>query len=80
MRGTEPAQPALFEPGPLAAVAILPRRIAVPPGCERRVQARPVDADGRRQFATAIDLEWSIDHPGFTIRGRGAASRGRGGG
>lgn len=68
--GGEPTQPELFAPGPLAAAVILPRRIGVSPGGERRVQARPLDRDGRAVRA-GLDLEWRIDRPGFTVRGEG---------
>lgn len=66
----EQPQAELFAPGPLAAVSILPRRIGVPAGGERRAQARPVDREGRA-ISNGLVLEWTIDHPGFTIRGRG---------
>lgn len=68
---TDDVQPHLFPPGPLAAVTIAPRRIGVRPGGERRVQARPVDAEGR-PVREGVRLEWSLDHPAFAVRGPGA--------
>lgn len=64
-------QPPLFAPGPLAAVSIAPRSIRVRAGGERRVQARPVDAEGR-PVREGVRLEWSLDHPAFAVRGPGA--------
>jgi hypothetical protein len=68
---SDDVQPHLFAPGPLAAVSIAPRRIQVRAGGERRVQARPVDAEGR-PVREGVRLEWSLDHPAFAVRGSGA--------
>lgn len=67
---SDDVQPHLFAPGPLAAVSIAPRRIRVRAGGERRVQARPVDSQGR-PVREGVHFEWSLDHPAFAVRGPG---------
>jgi hypothetical protein len=53
---TEP--PSLFPPGPLVSVRIVPPRIAVPPGGERRVRAVASDASDRRP--ADVTFTWSV--------------------
>jgi hypothetical protein len=73
--GTDPPErpeepPSLFPPGPLAALRIQPSVIVVQAGRERRVQALPVDRDGRR-VAGDVRYDWSSDHEAITIVGSG---------
>ncbi len=62
--------PSLFPPGPLAAIRIVPAKIEVQAGRERRVQAIALDQDGRR-ISGAITYVWSIDHEAISIIGSG---------
>lgn len=66
----EPAQPDLFPPGPLAVVAIVPAAVEIAAGGERRINARPVDADGRVVRA-GLSFGWAIAGEGFTLSGDG---------
>jgi hypothetical protein len=69
----EPArgdEPSLFPPGPLAAVRIVPSEIAVQAGRERRVQAIPLDLDGRR-VRGEVGFSWSSDTAAIAILGEG---------
>jgi hypothetical protein len=69
----EPAggeQPSLFPPGPLAAVRLVPSEIAVQAGRERRVQAVPLDRDGRRVHGE-VGFAWSSDTSAIAILGEG---------
>jgi hypothetical protein len=66
-RGEEPS---LFPPGPLALVRLVPSEIAVSPGRERRVQAVPLDLDGRR-VSGKVGFSWSSDNAAVAIVGEG---------
>jgi hypothetical protein len=69
----EPArgeEPSLFPPGPLAAVRIAPSEIVVQAGRERRVQAVPLDRDGRR-VRGEVGFSWSSDTSTIAILGEG---------
>lgn len=63
-------QPALFPPGPLAAVSLAPAIVEVAPGAERRVHARAVDAD-RRIVRSELAFTWTVSGAGFAISGDG---------
>jgi hypothetical protein len=63
-------QAALFPPGPVAAVAIVPSVIAVPIGGQRRIHARAVDADGR-VVRDGLAYTWRLHGDGFTLDGVG---------
>ncbi len=70
----EPArgeEPSLFPPGPLASVRLVPSEIAVSPGRERRVQAVPLDLDGRR-VRGEVGYAWSSDNAAVTVVGEGS--------
>jgi hypothetical protein len=67
---TATAQPALFPPGPLAEVSIVPRTVDVIPGGERRVYARAVDAHGRA-IRGSIEFRWTVEGDGFAVVGEG---------
>ncbi len=54
---------ALFAPGPLAALRIQPARLRLPPSAERRLVARPQDADGRR-VREGVEFAWSLEGQG----------------
>lgn len=71
----EPSAPqqALFPPGPLAAVRIVPPEVRVAPGAERHVRALAVDADGRA--LAEVVLQWSIDNAGLALALRGDGAR-----
>ncbi len=58
-RESDVEAPALFPPGPLAAVSIVPAAVEVAPGGERRVGARAVDAGGRA--VADVDYTWSVE-------------------
>jgi hypothetical protein len=64
-------QAALFPPGPLVAVSITPRVIAVRAGGERRIHARCTDRDGRA-IRSGVTFTWSIAGDGFELIGEGA--------
>jgi hypothetical protein len=66
-RGEEPS---LFPPGPLAMVRLVPSEISVSPGRERRVQAVPLDRDGRR-VSGKVGFSWSSDNAAVAIVGEG---------
>jgi hypothetical protein len=66
----EHPQPDLFPPGPLSVVAIVPAAIEIAAGGERRISARPVDADGR-VIRTGLSFGWAIAGEGFTLSGDG---------
>jgi hypothetical protein len=66
----EEDEASLFPPGPLAFVRVVPAEIAVPPGRERRVQAVPVDRDGRRA-AGVVSFAWSTDSGAVAVVGDG---------
>lgn len=66
----QPPQSDLFPPGPLAAVAIVPVGIEIAAGSERRICARPVDADGR-VVRTGLSFGWAIAGDGFSLVGDG---------
>jgi len=66
-RGEEPS---LFPPGPMASVRLVPSEIAVSPGRERRVQAVPLDLDGRR-VSGKVAFAWSSDNAAVAIVGEG---------
>jgi hypothetical protein len=68
--GEPEVQPALFPPGPLASVAIVPAHIELAPGGERRVHARALDADGRA-LLSALIFEWTLAHPQLAVQGSG---------
>lgn len=63
-------QPALFPPGPLAMVAIAPVTIEIEAGSERRISARPLDAEGRA-VRTGLSYGWAIAGEGFSLEGDG---------
>ena len=63
-------EPSLFPPGPLALVRVVPSEIAVSPGRERRVQAVPLDRDGRR-VRGEVFFSWSSDNAAIAIVGEG---------
>jgi hypothetical protein len=69
-RPDEHPQPELFPPGPLAVVAIVPAAIEIAAGGERRIHARPVDAEGRVVRA-GLSFGWAIAGEGFTLSGDG---------
>jgi len=75
----EHPQPDLFPPGPLAFVAIVPAAIEIAAGGERRISARPVDADGR-VVRTGLSFGWAIAGEGFTLAGDGPRPALRAGG
>jgi hypothetical protein len=56
-------EPALFPPGPLAALELSPARLRIAPGAARRLRARPADADGR-VLRENVELAWSLEGPG----------------
>jgi hypothetical protein len=65
--------PALFPPGPLAAVQIVPATARVAPGGERRLSARAVDADGRPVLG--VTYVWRLESDesaGIALREGGA--------
>jgi hypothetical protein len=69
----EPAredEPSLFPPGPLATVRVAPPEIALPPGRERRIQAIPLDRDGRR-VRGEVAFAWSSDGGAVAVVGDG---------
>ncbi|MFN0246988.1 MAG: ATP-binding protein [Kofleriaceae bacterium] len=66
----EGSQSDLFPPGPLATVAIVPVSIEIAAGGERRICARPVDADGR-VVRTGVSFGWAIAGEGFSLVGDG---------
>ncbi len=64
--------PSLFPPGPLAQVEIVPARVTVEPGGERRVRALATDALGTR--VKDMELVWGVEDPagaGIAVRGGG---------
>jgi len=63
-------EPSLFPPGPLASVRVAPAEIAVAPGRERRVQAIPLDRDGRR-VRGEVAFAWSSDIAAVAVLGDG---------
>ncbi|HVR61040.1 MAG TPA: ATP-binding protein [Polyangia bacterium] len=63
-------EPSLFPPGPLVSMRVLPAEIAVSPGRERRVQAVPMDRDGRRP-AGVFSFAWSSDNGAVAVVGDG---------
>lgn len=63
-------EPLLFPPGPLAVVRVVPSEIAVQAGRERRVQAVPLDRDGRR-VRGEVGFAWSSDTSAIAILGEG---------
>lgn len=75
----ERPQPDLFPPGPLAAVAIVPAAIEIAAGGERRISARPIDADGR-SVRDGLSFGWAIAGEGFTLAGDGPRPALRAGG
>jgi hypothetical protein len=73
----------LFPPGPLSVVAIVPEKITIAPGQERRIAAVARDADGRRitdgvHFAWSVTGEFSLvgDGPRPALRAQGDARSG----
>jgi hypothetical protein len=63
-------EPSLFPPGPLVTVRLIPSEIAVSAGRERRVQAVPLDRDGRRVHGE-VSFTWSSDNAAITVVGEG---------
>jgi hypothetical protein len=63
-------EPSLFPPGPLASVRIVPSEITVSPGRERRVQAIPLDHDGRR-LRVDVGFQWASDNAAVALLGEG---------
>ncbi len=59
----EQEEPALFPPGPLARVKLVPSRIRLAPSTERRFRARAEDED-RRLVREGVEFLWSLDGPG----------------
>lgn len=66
-----PAVMPLFPPGPLHALRIVPARIAIAPGGERRVRAQATDAEGRA-IPDGVAYRWSVDRAELEIRGDGS--------
>ncbi len=62
----EREEPALFPPGPLARVKIVPSRIRLAPSTERRFRARAEDEDGRL-LREGVELRWSLVGPGSLV-------------
>ena len=60
---SERDEPALFPPGPLAAVQVFPARLRLAPGGERSLRARAVDAD-ERAIAGETHFAWELEGPG----------------
>jgi hypothetical protein len=54
----------------MASVRLVPSEIAVSPGRERRVQAVPLDLDGRR-VSGKVAFAWSSDNAAVAIVGEG---------
>lgn len=67
-------EPSLFPPGPLATVRVVPAEIAVSPGRERRIQAIPLDRDGRR-VRGEVAFAWSSDSGAVAVVGDGMRPR-----
>jgi hypothetical protein len=71
----EREEPALFPPGPLARVRIVPARIRLAPATARRFRARPEDADGRL-LGDRVAIRWQLEGPGsLDPQGRAALYR-----
>ena len=60
----------LFAPGPLATVAIVPKSARVPRSGERRMRARPHDADGR-EILEQVGIRWSCSAADCRLEGSG---------
>jgi len=66
-------QVALFPPGPLVALRIVPPEIHVSPGTERRVRVVALDAAGRR--AQVAEVAFALENASGAFELRGAGSR-----
>jgi len=73
--GSEP--PALFPPGPLTEVRIVPSRVLLERGERREIRARSLDASGRR-VAAEVRYRWWLTGPVGRIEGVGAGRSGEG--
>jgi hypothetical protein len=71
MEDAPASQPELFPEGPLGSVRIVPDPLEVSPGREHRARAEAFDGDGRR-LRRGVSYRWSIEGPGFFVRGEGA--------
>jgi histidine kinase/DNA gyrase B/HSP90-like ATPase len=70
----EEAEPALFPPGPLAAVSISPARPRVAVGTRKPLRALPLDADGRK-VEGEVAFTWGVvDGEGSLDPAEGPAS------
>jgi hypothetical protein len=65
-----PPQGALFGPGPLAQVTIVPARVGLVPGGERRIQAVASDADGRA-LREGVTFTWRTVGDAVAVHGEG---------
>lgn len=68
-----PVQPALFPPGPLANVRIVPPEVSIAPGAERRVRAVASDSENRR--IDDVNFEWRMASALASVEVRGEGAR-----
>jgi hypothetical protein len=67
---SEPQEPELFPPGPLASLGLASDPVEVPAGGERRVRVEAHDTDGR-PIRRKLELSCRVDGDGFAVHASG---------